>query len=94
MLRQRQTIPSVLAVTTLLLVACTPQIVTVQVTVPPETVVVTATPTRSPRPTPPGPKTLTICMVGEPDTLYLYGDSQIEATQHVMEALYDGPIDY
>jgi peptide/nickel transport system substrate-binding protein len=94
MLRQRQTIPSALAVTTLLLVACTPQIVTVQVTVPPETVVVTATPTRSPRPTPPGPKTLTICMVGEPDTLYLYGDSQIEATQHVMEAIYDGPIDY
>jgi peptide/nickel transport system substrate-binding protein len=94
MLHQRQTILSVLAVATLLLVACTPQIVTVQVTVPPETVVVTTTPTRSPRPTPPGPKTVTICVVGEPDTLYLYGDSQIEATQHVLEALYDGPIDY
>ncbi|MBN1812683.1 MAG: hypothetical protein JXA14_12675 [Anaerolineae bacterium] len=94
MLHQRQTILSVLAVTTLLLAACTPQIVTVQVTVPPETVVVTATPTRAPRPTPPGPKTLTICVVGEPDTLYLYGGSQIEATQHLMEAIYDGPIDY
>jgi peptide/nickel transport system substrate-binding protein len=94
MLHQRQIILSGLAVTALLLAACTPQIVTVQVTGPPETVVVTATPTRSPRPTPPGPKSLTICVVGEPDTLYLYGDSQIEATQHVMEALYDGPIDY
>jgi peptide/nickel transport system substrate-binding protein len=94
MLHQRQTFLSALAVTTLLLAACTPQIVTVQVTVPPETVVVTATPTRTPRPTPPGPKTLTICVVGEPDTLYLYGDSQLEATQHVMEAIYDGPIDY
>jgi peptide/nickel transport system substrate-binding protein len=94
MLHQRQTIPSALAVATLLLAACTPQIVTVQVTVPPETVVVTATPTRAPRPTPPGPKTLTICVVGEPDTLYLYGDSQIAATQHLMEAIYDGPIDY
>ncbi len=94
MLHQRQTIFSVLAVATLLLAACTPQIVTVQVTVPPETVVVTTTPTRSPRPTPLGPKMVTICVVGEPDTLYLYGDSQIEATQHVMEALYDGPIDY
>ncbi len=94
MLRQRQIIPSVMAAATLLLAACTPQIVTVQVTVPPETVVVTATPTRAPCPTPPGPKTLTICVVGEPDTLYLYGDSQIEATQHVMQALYDGPIDY
>jgi peptide/nickel transport system substrate-binding protein len=94
MLHQRQTILSILATATLLLVACTPQIVTVQVTVPPETVVVTTTPTRSPRPTPPGPKSLTICVVGEPDTLYLYGDSQIQATRHVMEALYDGPIDY
>jgi peptide/nickel transport system substrate-binding protein len=94
MLRQWQIIPSALAVAVLLLAACTPQIVTVQVTVPPETVVVTATPTRTPRPTPQGPKRLTICVVGEPDTLYLYGDSQIEATQHVMEALYDGPVDY
>jgi peptide/nickel transport system substrate-binding protein len=94
MLHQRQIILSALVVAVLLLVACTPQIVTVQVTVPPETVVVTVTPTRSPRPTPPGPKALTICVVGEPDTLYLYGDSQIQATQHLMEAIYDGPIDY
>jgi peptide/nickel transport system substrate-binding protein len=78
----------------LLLSACTPQIVTVAVTIPPETVVVTATPTREPDPTAPGPDTLTVCTVGEPDTLYLYGNSKLSATRHVMEALYDGPIDY
>ena len=94
MLHQRQHLFSILVVAILLLVACTPQIVTVPVTVPPETVVVTATPTLTPRPMPPDPKSLIICVVGEPDTLYLYGGSQIGATQHVMEALYDGPIDY
>ena len=94
MLHQRQHVFSILALAILLLAACTPQIVTVPVTVPPEMVVVTATPTRTPRPTPPEPTSLTICVVGEPDTLYLYGGSQVGATQHVMEALYDGPIDY
>jgi peptide/nickel transport system substrate-binding protein len=77
-------------------------VVTVTVTSPPETVVVTATPystaTPSPSPTPPPPpkepKVLNICLVGEPDTLYLYGGSQLTATRHVMEALYDGPIDH
>ena len=78
----------------LLLAACTPQIVTIEVTVPPETVVVTATPTDVPDPTPLGPDTLTICTVGEPDTLYLYSNSDLSAARHVMEALYDGPIDY
>jgi peptide/nickel transport system substrate-binding protein len=78
----------------LLLVACAPQIVTVTVTSPPETVVVTATASPSPTPPPAGPKTLYICLVGEPDTLYLYGGSQLPATRHVMEALYDGPIDH
>ncbi len=80
--------------TVLLLTGCAPQVVTVTVTSPPETVVVTATASPSPLPTPPGPKSLTICLVGEPDTLYLYGGSHIPATRHVLEALYDGPIDY
>ena len=78
----------------LLCVTCTPQVVTITVTSPPETVVVTATPSPSPTPSPPGPKVLDICLVGEPDTLYLYGGSQLRATQHVMEAIYDGPIDH
>jgi len=84
----------------LLLAACAPQIVTVTVTTPPETVVVTATPSPSSpsspvaTPLPPESKVLTVCLVGEPDTLYLYGGSRLMATQHVMEALYDGPIDY
>ena len=81
---------------TLLLTGCAPQFVTVTVTTPPETVVVTATPSPSPISTllPSEPKVLTICLVGEPDTLYLYGGSRLAATRHVMEALYDGPIDY
>jgi peptide/nickel transport system substrate-binding protein len=91
MLHRRQQALSFLIVAVLLLAACTPQIVTVAVTVPPETVIVTATPTRTPTP---GPKTLTICVVGEPDSLYLYSGSEVPATQHVMEAIYDGPIDY
>jgi peptide/nickel transport system substrate-binding protein len=78
----------------LLLTGCAPQIVTVTVTTPPETVVVTATPAPSPTPPPPEPKVLTVCLVGEPDTLYLYGGSRLAATRHVMEALYDGPVDY
>ena len=78
----------------LLLTGCAPQIVTVTVTTPPETVVVTATPAPSPTPPPPEPKALTVCLVGEPDTLYLYGGSRLAATRHVMEALYDGPVDY
>ncbi|MCK4451641.1 MAG: peptide ABC transporter substrate-binding protein [Anaerolineae bacterium] len=81
---------------TLLLTGCAPQFVTVTVTTPPETVVVTATPSPSPISTllPSEPKVLTICLAGEPDTLYLYGGSRLAATRHVMEALYDGPIDY
>ncbi len=79
-----------------LLAACTPQVLTVPVTLPPETVVVTATPAPTARPTPPPPappKTLAVCLVGEPDTLYLYGGSRLPAARHVMAALYDGPID-
>lgn len=90
----------------LLLTACAPRSVTVTVTSPPETVVASATP--PPLPTsapagpsapaetsaPAGPKELNVCIVGEPDTLYLYGGSQLPATRHVMEALYHGPIDH
>jgi peptide/nickel transport system substrate-binding protein len=83
-------------VAVILLTSCAPQVITVTVTTSPEVVVVTATPAPSmiSTPVPPGPKTLTVCLVGEPDTLYLYGGSRMAATRHVMEALYDGPIDY
>lgn len=93
MLHRRWVIFVILALVALLLVACAPQVVTVTVTAPPETVVVTATPSPSPPPPPPEPRALTVCLVGEPDTLYLYGGSRLSATQHVMEALYDGPVD-
>jgi peptide/nickel transport system substrate-binding protein len=95
MLHQRRWV-LVIFVVILLLTGCVSQVVTVTVTTPPETVVVTATfaPSVVPTPVPPEPKTLTVCLVGEPDTLYLYGGSRLSATRHVMEALYDGPIDY
>lgn len=53
--------------------------------VPSETPLLTPTPT-------PLPRTLTVCMGAEPDTLYIYG-GQMLAQQHILEAIYDGPID-
>jgi len=94
MLHQRRDIFAAFTTVILLLTACAPQVVTVTVTTPPETVVVTATPSPTPTPLPPAPKVLTICLIGEPDTLYLYGGSRLAATRHVMEPLYDGPIDH
>lgn len=94
LLQRRCTLVALTSVAVVLLVGCATRIVTVTVTAPPETVVVTATPSSSPLPTPEGRKALTVCMIGEPDTLYLYGGSRLAATRHVMEALYDGPIDY
>jgi len=78
-----------------LLVSCTSQTVVVTVTTEPELIVVTATPMPASVPTSgPEPNMLTICLDGEPDTLYLYGGSHLPATQHVLVTLYDGPIDY
>ena len=93
-MRSRRYPLPIFATLALLLGACSPQVVTVTVTSPPETIVVTSTASPSPTPPPPGPKVLDICVVGEPDTLYLYGGSQLPATRHVMEALYDGPVDH
>jgi peptide/nickel transport system substrate-binding protein len=92
--RWRHALAALIAAT-LLMAGCAPQVVTIAVTSPPETVIVTATPSPSlsPTATSQGPKALTICLVGEPDTLYLYGGSRLLATQHVMAAIYDGPID-
>jgi len=79
----------------LLFSSCVPQTVVVTVTTPPELIVVTVTPSpTSPAPHEAEPDVLTICLDGEPDTLYLYGGSHLAATRHVMAALYDGPIDY
>lgn len=50
-----------------------------------------ATPTLVPSPTP-IPRQLTICLGEEPETLFLYGGASL-AQRHVLEAIYDGPID-
>ncbi len=74
----------------ILLGTCAPPTPVVQtVVVPGPTVVVTATP--APTETQ-GLRTLTVCQVGEPESLYLYGGSP--AAQNILQAIYDGPIDY
>jgi len=85
------TVASVLTlVGAVLLATCVPPTPVVQtVEVPGPTVVVTATP--APTGTP-GPTTLTVCQVGEPESLYLYGGSY--AARNVLQAIYDGPIDH
>lgn len=53
----------------------------------------TSTPAETPEPTlPPEPRTLTICLGAEPDTLFLYASNML-VTNTVWEAIYDGPID-
>lgn len=51
----------------------------------------TSTPTAVPSPTP-IPRQLTICLGEEPETLFIYGGASL-AQSHVLEAVYDGPID-
>jgi peptide/nickel transport system substrate-binding protein len=41
---------------------------------------------------PPPPKTLVVCLSAEPESLFIYGNSQPE-TDTVLQAIYDGPID-
>jgi len=51
--------------------------------------------TNTPAPTPtvtPIPRVLTVCLGAEPDTLYLYGGNMM-SQRHILEAIYDGPID-
>jgi peptide/nickel transport system substrate-binding protein len=48
-----------------------------------------STATRTPTPE---PRTLTICMGDEPDTLYIYGGNMLAAA-NIWAAIYDGPID-
>jgi len=38
------------------------------------------------------PRILTVCLGAEPDTLYLYGGNMM-SQRHILEAIYDGPID-
>lgn len=80
-----------LPVTLLILAACTSPAITPPaetVIVPGPTQVVTATPTAT---LPPGPSRLVICQDTAPESLYLYGGSR--AARHILEAVYDGPID-
>lgn len=50
-----------------------------------------SSPTGTPEPTP-IPRVLTICLGAEPEQLYLYGGQSLSKS-HILEAIYDGPID-
>ncbi|MFU8771264.1 MAG: ABC transporter substrate-binding protein [Anaerolineales bacterium] len=52
-----------------------------------------STPTQTPIPSPtPIPRKLNVCIGSEPDDLFIYSGRSL-AKSHVMEAIYDGPID-
>jgi peptide/nickel transport system substrate-binding protein len=92
---------SLLALAALALAACTPTevvktvVVTQEVVTEGETViqevVVTATPEPE-VPTEAAPRTLVLCLGQEADTLYQYKSSML-ASSHVVQAIYDGPIE-
>lgn len=63
----------------------------VEVDSTPEVVQSAATATAPPTPTLP-PRRLTICMAEEPGTLFIYGGDSF-AQRHVLQAIYDGPLD-
>ncbi|NIM92860.1 MAG: hypothetical protein GTO18_03995 [Anaerolineales bacterium] len=53
----------------------------------------TVTPTAFvPTEIPPPPKTLIVCLAQEPDSLFLYADTQPEKDT-ILQAIYDGPVD-
>lgn len=71
----------------MLLSACAPQ--GTELPTIPETPTVEASPLSSPTPT---PRSLTVCLGEEPNTLYPYG-SLNAAARSVLSAIYDGPMD-
>ncbi len=87
MARIRQLVPPVILIVGLVLSSCAPQ----QTEIP----VIPDAPTEVPPPliTPtPAPRSLTICLGEEPNTLYPYG-SLNSAARSVLSAIYDGPMD-
>lgn len=87
-----------LVIASMLLAACQPAATPEKVV---ETVVVTqiveGTPVEvvqvvTPTPEPTGPRTLVICQGQEPDTLYPWKGAML-AKDHVLQAVFDGPID-
>ncbi|MCJ7512019.1 MAG: ABC transporter substrate-binding protein, partial [Anaerolineales bacterium] len=60
----------------------------------PLTLGLSPTPPTTSKPTevPPPPETLVVCLAEEPASLYLYADTNV-ATDVVLQAIYDGPVD-
>ncbi len=67
-----------------------------EVSIPPTAIPQQVTITPSPIPPTPTdiPKSLNICIGQEPASLYLYSENRSQAMWSVLEAIYDGPIDY
>ncbi len=83
--------PFLLILFTALLAACSGGPATTP-TPAPTAALPTDTPLPSPTPVP--PRELTICIGQEPRSLYLYGGSGSRALWNILEAIYDGPLDY
>lgn len=75
----------------ILLAACAPKATAVPTATP---VPQTPTPTTPPPTATPVPRAMTICLGQEPSSLYLYAANRSQSTWSVLEAIYDGPIDY
>ncbi|MCI0611102.1 MAG: ABC transporter substrate-binding protein [Anaerolineae bacterium] len=74
----------------LILSACAPQVTEIPV-VPPTPSATQSTPPPAGTPTP-APRSLTVCLGEEPNTLYPYGNLNA-AARSVLSAIYDGPMD-
>ena len=72
----------------LILSSCVPQVTEIPV-LPPTPIASQATPIFTPTP---APRSLTVCLGEEPNTLYPYG-SLNSAARSVLSAIYDGPMD-
>jgi peptide/nickel transport system substrate-binding protein len=62
----------------------------------PKVEVPTAIPSQTPVPptSTPVPKNLTICLGQEPSSLFIYNGSYSQSMWSILEAIYDGPVDY
>ena len=76
----------------LFLVSCTSTPAPTQNPVQNEISTKTPPATKPVSPSPLPPRVLTICMVGEPTSLFLYGDQSV-AARSIRQAIYDGPYD-
>jgi peptide/nickel transport system substrate-binding protein len=88
-MNKRRIVPLFLLIA--LLAACAPAPAQMPTSTP---VAATVSPTLPPPTATPVPRVLNVCLGQEPSSLYIYAGSRSQAMWSVLEAIYDGPIDY